>query len=59
MSMGDFYAEWVERHKWEDSSGGWWITDEGDPVDGPYAEVDVDAILWERAVDGDALPSPP
>lgn len=55
---GDFYAEWVERHKEEDREGGWWITDEGDPTDGPYTEDDIDAILWEQALDGDALPSP-
>ncbi len=59
MSMSDYYAEWVERHKEEDGEGGWWITDgEDERIEGPFSEEDIDIILWDRAVSGDALSSP-
>jgi hypothetical protein len=56
----DYYAEWVERHKHEDNDGHWWIEHHGVLTDGPYGtEEEIDKVLWNQALDGDALPSPP
>ena len=58
--ISDYYGNWVERHKHETDAGQWWITSNDVPSEGPFdTEEEIDAILWERALDGDALPSPP
>ena len=59
MSQSDYYGSWVERHKHEDEEGRWWRTENEVPVDGPYTEEKLDEVLWEMALDGDAMPSPP
>ena len=55
----DFYASWVERHKHEDKEGRWWWTECGDLIHGPYTEEELDRVLWQAALDGDAIPSAP
>lgn len=56
----DYYAEWVERQKHEDSDGRWWVENYGELTDGPYdTEEEIDGVLWQRALDGDAVPSAP
>ncbi len=60
MSMSDWYAARVERHKHEDIEGHWWWMDNGIIIEGPYdTEEELDKVLWEMALDGDALPSAP
>ena len=56
----DYYLGWVEHHKHEDEDGRWWRVDNDIPTDGPYAtEAELDAVLWDQALAGDAVPSAP
>lgn len=61
MSLSDYYAEWVERRKYEDTLGRWWRTDgETSLIGAPYdTEDELDKVLWDAALDGEALPSAP
>ena len=59
MSLSDWYAAWVERHKHEDAEGCWWWTENGVPIEGPYTEEELDKILWDAALAGDAMPAAP
>lgn len=56
----DYYQAWVERHKHEDNEGQWWREDNGALTAGPYeTEEELDRVLWEAALDGEALPGAP
>lgn len=55
----DYYASWVELHKFEGDDGRWWRTENEVPIEGPYTEEELDKILWDAALAGDALPAAP
>ena len=52
----DYYAEWVERRKWEDEAGLWWWAEDDGPISGPYSEEELDRLLWDAVLAGDAAP---
>ena len=63
MSQSDYYLEQVERRKYEDDVGRWWIDDTAgdscvDEMEGPYTEEEIDQILWGRALSGDFINLP-
>ena len=59
MSMSDYCGSWVERHKHEDEEGRFWRTENDVPIDGPYTEEELDRLLWDAVVAGDAMPGAP
>ena len=59
MSMSDYYGSWVERHTLEDEECGFWRTENDVPVDGPYTEEELNKVLWDAVVAGDATPGAP
>lgn len=58
--ISDYYTEWVEHHKHEDKDGRWYRIDRDEVTAGPYeTEEELDAVLWDAALSGEATPSPP
>ena len=55
MSYKEICFSWVEHHKYEDDEGRFYILDSlGNPGEEPYTEPEIDDILWDRAVSGEA-----
>lgn len=55
MGYKEMCFNWVEEHKWEEDNGFFITDDNAETFDGPYTEEEIDDILWERAVNGEAL----